>query len=280
MEVVAGVSLRPSPAQPPALLQHLHSGDAGGRFQLRAAAPRRQQPARRAALVVEARGGRSWSERQLQQQRRAPQLPKIEDDGNPRFVIFIRTANVYFWYPLNVVTGGTTAKIMLAAKDNFLGKYIYKDTLARNLAAVIYKDEDEIIDTAKEQYRVLRTENEFRYGYKVVENGNIRSALTTSNVIELPKKEELKTVVDKVKDFFGDVTAGAKESFAQITGSAVSKEGEEAEGKGEKFRSKRRKKRKSKQGLNGDIILSHSTSGAIKTSETADVILPRSVAAL
>lgn len=30
------------------------------------------------------------------------------------------------------------------------------------------KDEDEIIDTAKEQYRVLKTENEFRYGYKVV----------------------------------------------------------------------------------------------------------------
>lgn len=48
-------------------------------------------------------------------------------------------AQVYFWYPLNIITGGTTAKIMLAAKDNFLGKYIYKDTLARNLAAVIYK---------------------------------------------------------------------------------------------------------------------------------------------
>jgi hypothetical protein len=31
-----------------------------------------------------------------------------------------------------------------------------------------WKDEDEIIDTAKEQYRVLKTENEFRYGYKVV----------------------------------------------------------------------------------------------------------------
>uniref|UniRef100_A0A453P0I9 Uncharacterized protein n=1 Tax=Aegilops tauschii subsp. strangulata TaxID=200361 RepID=A0A453P0I9_AEGTS len=34
-------------------------------------------------------------DRQSQQQRRMPQLPKIEDDGNPRFVIFIRTANVY-----------------------------------------------------------------------------------------------------------------------------------------------------------------------------------------
>ncbi|CAL5057308.1 unnamed protein product [Urochloa decumbens] len=245
MEVVGGVSLRPPSAQAPARIGKLSSVDVGGRFVLRAA-PRRQ-PARR-RLAVEARG-RSWSERQMEQQRRMPQLPKIEDDGNPRFVIFIRTANVYFWYPLNIVTGGTTAKIMLAAKDNFLGKYIYKDTLARNLAAVIYKDEDEIIDTAKEQYRVLKTENEFRYGYKVV--GNVRSALTTSNVIELPKKDELKTVVDKVKDFFGDVTAGAKESFAQITGTAVSKEEEEAEAEGKegKFRSKRRKKRKSKQGL-------------------------------
>lgn len=46
---------------------------------------------------------------------------------------------VYLWYPLSLITGGTTAKIMVAAKDNFLGKYIYKDTLARNLAAVIYK---------------------------------------------------------------------------------------------------------------------------------------------
>ncbi|KAG0533724.1 hypothetical protein BDA96_04G217700 [Sorghum bicolor] len=248
MEVVGGVSLRPSPAPARIRRTTLSCVDVGRRLVLRpAGAPLGQLPARR-ALVVEARG-RSWSERQMQQQRRMPQLPKIEDDGNPRFVIFIRTANVYFWYPLNIITGGTTAKIMLAAKDNFLGKYIYKDTLARNLAAVIYKDEDEIIDTAKEQYRVLKTENEFRYGYKVVEKGNIRSALTTSNVIELPKKDELKTVVDKVKDFFGDVTAGAKESFAQITGSAVSKEEEEAENK-EKFRSKRRKKqRKSKEGL-------------------------------
>ena len=243
MEVVGGVSLRPSPAL--VRLLHLAPGEAGAGF-----LPRRLQlaqqtarPARR-ALVVEARGGRGWSDRQSQQQRRMPQLPKIEDDGNPRFVIFIRTANVYFWYPLNIVTGGTTAKIMLAAKDNFLGKYIYKDTLARNLATVIYKDEDDIIDTAKEQFRVLKNENEFRYGYKVVEKGNLRSALATSNVIELPKKEELKTVVDKVKDFFGEVTSGAKESFAQITGSA-SKEAEAAEEE-EKPRSKRRNKRKQK----------------------------------
>lgn len=142
-----------------------------------------------------------------------PPLPKLEDDGNPKFIIFIRMADVDLWYPLNIVTGGTTAKIMVAAKDNFLGKYIYKDTLARNLAAVIYKDEKELQKLAKKQFRVLRSTTDFRYGYKLVEGTNLRAALSTTNIIELPRQEELKTVLDKVKDFFG----GAKESFGKLT---------------------------------------------------------------
>ncbi|XP_050206314.1 protein HHL1, chloroplastic [Mercurialis annua] len=163
-------------------------------------------------LVVKAKGKRGMQSRQRQMPQ-APSLPKIEDDGNPKFLIFIRMANVYLWYPLSIVSGGTTAKIMVAAKDNFMGKYIYKNTLDRNLAAVIYKDEKQIQTTAFKQHRVLRSATEFRYGYKLVENGNIRAALSTSDVIELPTPDKLKTVVDKVRDFFGD----AKESFGKIT---------------------------------------------------------------
>ncbi|KAL6983822.1 Protein hhl1, chloroplastic [Sarracenia purpurea var. burkii] len=163
-------------------------------------------------LVVKAKGKRGMMARQFQRPP-PPPLPKIEDDGNPRFVIFIRMANVYLWYPLSIISGGTTAKIMVAAKDNFLGKYIYKDTLARNLAAVIYRDEKEIQKTAIKQHRVLRSATEFKYGYKLVENNNLRAALSTTDVIELPTKDELKTVLDKVKDFFGD----AKESFGKLT---------------------------------------------------------------
>lgn len=124
---------------------------------------------------------------------------------------------VYLWYPLSIISGGTTAKIMVAAKDNFLGKYIYKDTIARNIAAVIYRDEKEIQKTAVKQYRVLRSATSFRYGYKLVENNNLRAAISTSNVIELPTQEELKTVLDKVKDLFGNATSGAKESFGKLT---------------------------------------------------------------
>ncbi|CAM8954193.1 unnamed protein product [Rhodiola kirilowii] len=89
------------------------------------------------SLVVHAKGKRGMMDRS----KRPPafSLPKLEDDGNPKFVIFIRMENVYLWYPLSVITGGTTAKIMVAAKDNILGKYIYKGAIDRNLAAVIYK---------------------------------------------------------------------------------------------------------------------------------------------
>ncbi|XP_078440832.1 multidrug resistance protein [Wolffia australiana] len=178
----------------------------------------KQQPRllrRQPAVVIEAKGKKAM-QRQFQRQA-PPPLPKIEDDGNPRFVIFIRTDKVYLWYPLSVVTGGTTAKIMVAAKDSFIGKYIYKDTIARNLAAVIYRDEKSLQKTAFKQFRVLRSATSFRYGYKLVENNNLRAALATSDVIELPPEEELKTVVDKVKDFFGDAGKNAKEAFGSIT---------------------------------------------------------------
>ncbi|XP_043723597.1 protein HHL1, chloroplastic [Telopea speciosissima] len=183
---------------------------------------RRKQ--RQHVTVVQAKGKRGMASRQFQRPP-PPAMPQIEDDGNPKFVIFIRMANVYLWYPLSLITGGTTAKIMVAAKDNILGKYIYKDTIARNLAAVIYKDEKEIQKTAFRQYRVLRSATDFRYGYKLVENNNVRSALSTSDVIELPTQKELKTVVDKVIDFFGD----AKESFGKLTtiSSTTAEESEE-----------------------------------------------------
>ncbi|KAL8121321.1 protein HHL1, chloroplastic-like isoform X2 [Apium graveolens] len=174
----------------------------------------KQKQGKRVKMVVKAKGKKSGGMQSRQNKRPSlPSMPKIEEDGNPRFVIFIRNANVYLWYPLSIVAGGTTEKIIVSAKDTFVGKFIYKDTLARNLGAVIYKDEKEIQKTAIKQHRVLRSATEFRYGYKIVENGDMKAAISTNDVVELPRREELKTVVDKVKDFFGD----AKESFGKLT---------------------------------------------------------------
>ena len=55
------------------------------------------QQRQRHILVVEAKGKRGMQARQFQKTP-PPSLPKIEDDGNPRFVIFIRIANVCSLY--------------------------------------------------------------------------------------------------------------------------------------------------------------------------------------
>lgn len=52
----------------------------------------RESVQRRMVFVVEAKGKKGMAARQYQ--RTPPPMPKIEDDGNPRFVIFIRMANV------------------------------------------------------------------------------------------------------------------------------------------------------------------------------------------
>ncbi|CAK8567220.1 unnamed protein product [Lathyrus sativus] len=191
-------------------------------------------------LVVEAKGKKGLMSRQFRRPPPPPPLPKIEDDGNPKFVVFIRVADVSRWYPLSIVSGGTTAKIMVSVKDNFLGKYIFKDTLDKNLAAVIYRDEEEIKKTAIKQHQNLKSATEFRYGYKLIVNGNVRAALSTKDVLELPTPDKLKTVVDNVKDFFEDV----KDTFVQITSSdtTTTKEPEPEPKKDTKAKSKSKSK--------------------------------------
>lgn len=57
----------------------------------------KQRPERRQRqrLVVQAKGKKGMQARQFQRPP-PPPMPKIEDDGNPRFVIFIRMAYVMF----------------------------------------------------------------------------------------------------------------------------------------------------------------------------------------
>lgn len=54
--------------------------------------PNHQQK-RHKLMVVEAKGKKGIAARQYQRQP-PPPIPKLEDDGNPKFVVFIRMANV------------------------------------------------------------------------------------------------------------------------------------------------------------------------------------------
>ena len=50
-------------------------------------------PRRKKVAVIEGKGKKGMMSRQYQRPP-PPPLPKIEDDGNPKFVIFIRMSNV------------------------------------------------------------------------------------------------------------------------------------------------------------------------------------------
>lgn len=151
------------------------------------------------------------------QQRNAPLVPKLEDDGNPKFVIFVRDKRVPLWFPLNIVSGGSLAKIVVTAMGNDWGKKMAQGTLTRDLGNAIYKDERLIRTTAIKNHPVLKTASEFEYGYKIVDMKNQRAAFTPSNVTKIPPREELKTVVDKVKNFFGEGVSSLKGSFGGLT---------------------------------------------------------------
>lgn len=166
-------------------------------------------------LSVQAKGRRTAGVPGRQYPNRSqPQMPKMDEDDNPKFVLFIRTLNVPRWYPLSVVTGGTTAKMMVGAMKNDWGKKLYEGTLTRNIAGVIYKDERSIQQTAIKQYPVLKAATGFQYGYKIMDPAKPQAAMFASDVVTIPPKDELNSVVDKVKDFFGKIG----DSFGSLGG--------------------------------------------------------------
>lgn len=181
--------------------------------------------------VVEAKGkgkrGIGMGTGRTYQRNPTPVIPKAPDD-NPRFLLFVRAVNVPKWFPLSIITGGTTAKLMVAAKDTFIGKYIYESTITRTIGAVVYNDEEKIRSAVINQYRILRSVSGFLYGYKLIDPANPDSAFYSSNVTMIPPKEELKPAIEKLKDFFGNAISGVKESFGDISNLKMEAEENEA----------------------------------------------------
>ncbi|KAH9290778.1 hypothetical protein KI387_034895, partial [Taxus chinensis] len=183
---------------------------------------------RKIGMTVQAMGkGRRGMAERLYKRPVPPSIPMPTDD-NPRFLLFVRTIKVPRWYPLSIITGGTTAKLMVAAKDTFIGKRIYESTITRNIAGVVYRDEKKIRKIVLKQYPVLKAASGFQYGFKLIDPDNPNSAIYPSNVIKIPPQEELKPVVEKVKDFFANGISGVKESFGSISNLNIAAEADEA----------------------------------------------------
>lgn len=161
----------------------------------------------RRSLRIEAKGRRSeLPAKGVQGGQAQPQFPTIEDDGQPKFVIFTRNRLVpMLWYPLTVVSGGDTAKYMLGLMSSPLGQKLYQANLTRSLAQTIYKEEEQVRRVATRTYPILKSAKAVDYGYKVMDLKNQKASFSTSNIIVIPPKGEMKSIVDRLKAFVASV---------------------------------------------------------------------------
>mmetsp|Transcript_10323 Transcript_10323/g.35973 ORF Transcript_10323/g.35973 Transcript_10323/m.35973 type:complete len:191 (-) Transcript_10323:80-652(-) len=164
-----------------------------------------------AAVVVLAGKGRNSAQRAKSRpgggrQQMMPDIPI--DPENPQFVVFVRSTKVPTWYPLNVVTGGQAAKMLMTASENELGKKLYGNQLPKQIGAAIYRDIASIEEMAKKAIPALKSATELKYGFKVLDKDDVMASVKPSDVVEIPPEEETKGALAKAQESFQQMMSG------------------------------------------------------------------------
>eukprot|EP00270_Netrium_digitus_P007770 TRINITY_DN2282_c0_g1_i1.p1 TRINITY_DN2282_c0_g1~~TRINITY_DN2282_c0_g1_i1.p1 ORF type:complete len:232 (+),score=48.21 TRINITY_DN2282_c0_g1_i1:26-697(+) len=147
-----------------------------------------------------------------------PSIPSFDpDDDTPKFVIFIRLAEGRTWYPLTVVTGGSTAKALTGVMESEFGLKLFQSYITRSIGAAIYKDELSLQEAAIKQFAVLKGAKNFVYGYKILDRKNPKSSLMGgSGVIRVPPREALKSLLERVKDVISEKVTNLQKSIGGL----------------------------------------------------------------
>ena len=72
------------------------------------------------------------------------------------------------WYPLNVVTGGTTANALVKGLDNNLSKDMALSSLTNNIGQAIYKDQENLEKVVRNM-PMMKQAKELQYGFMVLD---------------------------------------------------------------------------------------------------------------
>lgn len=128
-------------------------------------------------------------------------MPPIDPD-NEQFVIFVRsTAGMKSWYPLNVVTGGTTANALVKGLDNNLSKDMALSSLTNNIGQAIYKDQENLEKVVRNM-PMMKQAKELQYGFMVLDKENPKGMFTPDPkaVIVIPPEEETRMPAQKAAE--------------------------------------------------------------------------------
>lgn len=128
------------------------------------------------------------------------------DPENVEFVIFVRSKKLLQWMPLSVMKGGGPANMLVKALENDLGKKMYGNTLVENVGNAIYKDQDAIERSIRQQFPMFKATKDFEYGFKIRDKEDPKSWYMAKDIQVIPPASELgDTPIEKVNGFFQDL---------------------------------------------------------------------------
>ena len=174
----------------------------------------RRPTARTAAINVQARAagrpgvpGGPGGRQGVRMMRKKLEIPEV-DSENPQFIIFVRSAKVKMWYPLNIVSGGPMAKGLLSGMENDFLKGMASGALLSSLQDVVYKDIDAVENAARDTIKAIAGAKKLVYGFKIMDADDPEGSVMPKGVKEIPEKgsktgtgfDGLQEVADNLKD--------------------------------------------------------------------------------
>jgi hypothetical protein len=144
-------------------------------------------------------------------------MPPIDPD-NEQFVIYVRSKKGFkAWYPLNVVTGGSTANTLVKGLDSNLSKDLALTSLTNNIGQAIYKDIEQLEQMCR-RMPMLKAAKELEYGFMVLDKADPTSMMKppSDKVYVIPPEEETRMPAQKAAEGF----QAAADKVKKMLGSA------------------------------------------------------------
>jgi hypothetical protein len=139
-------------------------------------------------------------------------LPPIDPD-NEQFVIYVRSKKGFkAWYPLNVVTGGSTANTLVKGLDSDLSRELAVKSLTTNIGQAIYKETEQLEEMCR-RMPMLKNAKQLEFGFMVLDKSNPSSMFkpTADKVFVIPEEDETRLPAQKMAEGFQNAAGKVKD---------------------------------------------------------------------
>lgn len=134
-------------------------------------------------------------------------------------MIYVRSKKgLKTWFPLNVVTGGSTANTLVKGLDSNLSKELALKSLTNNIAQALYQEQVQLEEMVRKM-PMLKNAKELEYGFSILNKKEPNSMFKPSekDVFVIPAEEDTRMPAQeaaeglkKIGDSFKKLMAGEK----------------------------------------------------------------------